>query len=133
MTPDPLLLDETHAWLDRARRDLRSAKVLIAGEEYAGALFHCQQAAERALKGFLTFHQKPFRKIRVLSDLRPECLAIDASLESVFAQADELTKYAWRFHYPGAPYEPDHAQAADGLERAEATVRAMEHRLPPII
>jgi HEPN domain-containing protein len=58
MTPDPLLLDETHAWLDRARRDLRSAKVLIGAEEYAEALFHCQQAAEKAVKGFLTFHPK---------------------------------------------------------------------------
>lgn len=32
MTPDQLLLDETHTWLDRARRDLRAAELLIAGE-----------------------------------------------------------------------------------------------------
>jgi HEPN domain-containing protein len=133
MTPDPLLLDETHAWLDRARRDLRAAKVLIGAEEYAGALFNCQQAAEKALKGFLTFHQRPFAKTHDLSELRPDCLAIDASLQPVLAQADELTKYAWRFRYPGAPYEPDNAQTADGLERAEATLRAIEHRLPPAI
>jgi HEPN domain-containing protein len=55
MTPDPLLLEETHTWLDRARRDLRAVRLLIAGEVYAEALFHCQQAAEKALKGFLTF------------------------------------------------------------------------------
>jgi HEPN domain-containing protein len=56
MTPEQLRLEETRAWFDRARHDLRSAKLLIAGDEYAEALFHCQQAAEKALKGFLTFH-----------------------------------------------------------------------------
>jgi HEPN domain-containing protein len=62
MTPEQLRLDETRAWLTRSRHDLRSAKLLIAGEEHAKALFHCQQAAEKALKGFLTFHQKSFGK-----------------------------------------------------------------------
>jgi HEPN domain-containing protein len=131
MTPDQLRLDETHAWLERARRDLRAAALLIAGKAYAEALFHCQQAVEKALKAFLTFHQKPFRKTHVLGELSPECVAIDGSLGSALAQTDALTPYAWRFRYPGVPYEPDAAEAAGGLQRAEVAVREMEHRLPP--
>jgi hypothetical protein len=38
--------DETHAWLARARSDLKAAKLLINGNAYAEALFHCQQAAD---------------------------------------------------------------------------------------
>lgn len=132
MTPDPLLRDEVRPWLDRARRDLHSARLLIAGQEYAEALFHCQQAAGKALKGFLTFHQRSFRKTHDLSELIPDCLVLDASLDSALAQADGLTKYAWRFRYPGAPYEPDEAEAASVLALAEATVRAIESRLPPL-
>jgi HEPN domain-containing protein len=60
MTPDQLRLEETRAWLDHARRDLRAARLLTAGDAHAEALFHCQQAVEKALKAFLTFHQKSF-------------------------------------------------------------------------
>jgi len=135
MTAEQLLLDETHAWLSRARRDLHSATLLSAGGEYGAALFHCQQAAEKAIKAFLTFHQRPFRKTHELGELIPECQAIDPSLRSVLTGAKELSKYAWRFRYPGAPYEPDAAEAADAFAKAEAVVREIEQRLPapPIV
>ena len=92
MTPDQLRLDETKVWLDRSHRDLRSARLLVDGGEHAEALFHCQQAAEKAVKGFLTFHQRLFRKTHDISELGPDCLAIDASLEAALAQADALSK-----------------------------------------
>jgi HEPN domain-containing protein len=131
MTPDQWRLDETRGWLDRARSDLRAAKLLIAGKAYAEALFHCQQAAEKALKGFLTFHQKPFRKTHVLGDLSQECLAIDGSLRAALDQTDSLTQYAWRFRYPpGVPYEPEAPEAGDALRKAEIALREIEHRLP---
>jgi len=130
MTPDQLRHEETEAWLDRARRDLRAASLLTAGEANAEALFHCQQAVEKALKAFLTFHERPFRKTHDLGDLSPECLAIDDSLESAVSEAESLTQYAWRFRYPGLPYEPDSTEAKDGLQRAEAVVWEVERRLP---
>jgi HEPN domain-containing protein len=69
MTPDQLRHEEARAWLDRAHRDLRAAGLLIAGLANAEALFHCQQAAEKALKAFLTLHEKAFRKTHDLGDL----------------------------------------------------------------
>jgi HEPN domain-containing protein len=131
MTAEQLLLDETHAWLGRARRDLHSAALLIAGGAYDDALFHCQQAAEKAFKAFLAFHQRPFRKTHELGELIPECEAIDPTLRPALTEAKELTKYAWVFRYPGAPYEPDAAEAAGAFATAEAVVREMEERLPP--
>jgi HEPN domain-containing protein len=132
MTPAELLLDEMSMWLNRARRDLRSAKALIDVGEYGDALFHCQQAAEKALKGFLAYHQTPFGKTHVLRKLGEQCLAIDNSLGTVLALVDKLTDFAWIFRYPDAPYEPDAAEAADGFQRAEAAVREIERRLPPL-
>lgn len=130
MTPDQLRCEETRAWLNRARRDLRARKLLIAGNANTEALFHCQQAVEKALKAFLTFHERTFRKTHDLGDLSPECLAIDDSLELVFSQAEGLTQYAWRYRYPGEPYEPESAEAKDGLRKAEAAVAEVERRLP---
>jgi len=44
-------------------------------------------------------------------DLIPGCLAIEASLQPTLQQANALTQCAQRFRYPGAPYEPDAAEA----------------------
>jgi HEPN domain-containing protein len=130
MTTEELLLDETHAWMERTRNGLRSAQLLLDGQMYADVLLFCQQAAEKALKGFLAFHQTPFRKTHELSDLFPEILAIDGSLKPALDQAKTLSDYAWRFRYPGAPYEPDEAEALAALQKAETTVREIERRLP---
>lgn len=129
MTPDQLRLEETRAWLYRTHRDLGAARLLISGNAYAEALFHCQQAVEKALKAFLTFYQRPFRKTHELGDLTRDCIVIDGSLEPIVAQAEALTKYAWRFRYPDAPYEPEATEAGDALQKAETAVREIECRL----
>lgn len=130
MTPDQLRREEACAWLDRAQRDLRAARPLIAGAANAEALFHRQQAAEKALKALLTHHERAFRKTHDLGDLSQQCLMIDVSLQPIVSQAEGLRQYAWRVRYPGAPYEPQATEAKDGLRQAEAVVLEVERRLP---
>ena len=62
MTPNEFLLDETRQWLAKAHSDLRAAEVAIGADLAEVAVYHCQQAAEKALKAFLVFRQEPFRK-----------------------------------------------------------------------
>ncbi len=47
---------EVRAWLKKADDDLRGAQVDLAAAPplIEDALFHCQQAAEKAMKAFLT-------------------------------------------------------------------------------
>jgi hypothetical protein len=56
MQPDPVRLADTRAWLVKAANDLRAAAVDLAATPplLEDALFHCQQAAEKAFKAFLT-------------------------------------------------------------------------------
>ena len=58
MLPDSVQTADTKAWLAKASQDLRRVEVLLAAEppDVEGALFHSQQAAEKALKAFLTWH-----------------------------------------------------------------------------
>jgi HEPN domain-containing protein len=100
------------------------------GDAWAGVLFHCQQAAEKALKAMLTWHQRPLRKTHALSELGPECLALDDTLTGVLKQAGVVTQYARRFGCPGAPYEPDAEETADGIQRASLVVAAIVERVP---
>jgi HEPN domain-containing protein len=129
MTPDQWRFDETRVWLERARRDLRAARLLIDGQAYGEGLFHCQQALEKALKGFLTFHSRHFGQTHVLGQLGEDCLALDPTLEPALAGADELTAYGWRFRYPAGNWPADGAEAAGALRKAEEAVRAIEERL----
>jgi HEPN domain-containing protein len=129
MTAEQLMREESLQWLDRANRDIRAANVLIEAAAYAEALFHCQQAAEKALKGFLAYNDKPFRKTHDIGDLRAMCLLIDDSLQSVLADLHTLTQYAWRFRYPGAPQDPDPGDATDGLAKAELVLSEIRRRI----
>ena len=56
MPRDEVLAGDTRAWLEQAAKDLRRVEILLAvtPPDVEGALFHSQQTAEKALKGFLT-------------------------------------------------------------------------------
>lgn len=98
-------------------KDLRAAELLVAGEP-SRSLFHSQQAAEKAAKAFLVFHNAPFRKTHDLEELREQCAALNPSLSDLLAEADQLTDYASAFRYPDAPYVPDQEEAAGALTLA---------------
>jgi len=51
MRPDPH--DEGRRWLDQASLDLDDARFARGGKRFSLACFLCQQAAEKAVKGFL--------------------------------------------------------------------------------
>ena len=94
MTPDEARAQETREWLAKAEDDLGSARVLIAGSRFAAALFHCQQAAEKSVKAFLTWNDRTFPKTHDLKELGEDCREIDAALSSLTSEAEVLTDYA---------------------------------------
>jgi HEPN domain-containing protein len=122
MPRDEVIAGDTRAWLEQAAKDLRRVEILLAAAppDVEGTLFHSQQAAEKALKGFLTWHDIAFRKVHELGELGRQCVQVDPTLGELLQRANSLTKYAVRFRYPGAPYEPDleEGQAAQALARA---------------
>jgi HEPN domain-containing protein len=81
MNPNDLRARETREWLEKALDDLEPARVLAATVHAANALYHCRQSAGKGLKGFLTWHDIPFRKTHNLKELGESCATVDASLE----------------------------------------------------
>jgi HEPN domain-containing protein len=132
MPPDPVRAADAGAWPAKAARDLRRVGLLLAAEppDPEGGLFHSQQAAEKALKGFLTWHDVPFRRVHELDELGEQCVGIDSSLAELMSRADALTKYAWRFRYPGAPYEPTLEEGRTAFNLAREVMEAVLDRLP---
>jgi HEPN domain-containing protein len=94
------------------------------------ALFHCQQAAEKALKGFLTWNGRAFRKTHNLEEIGEQCLAVDGTLRGVIDEAAPLSEFAWRFRYPGNPYEPSSEEVIGALSIARSVVGSVLNRIP---
>ena len=117
MTPEESRRDEAARWLAQTRKDLNAARLLVA-EEPSRSVFHSQQAAEKAAKAFLTFHDVPFRKIHDLNEIGGQCAALNPSLAALFKEASYLTEYAVVFRYLDAPREPNESEAAAALETA---------------
>lgn len=114
MTPGELPRNEAVKWLRQAAKDLHAAQILLEPEP-SRSVFHIQQAAEKAIKAFLTFHQISFRKTHNLTDLGSQCAGADPSLEPILREVAGLTDYATAFRYPDAPYEPDAFEGAVAL------------------
>jgi len=76
------VLAEVREWLHKAAEDVRTAEVSCAAQPplQDAAAFHCQQAAEKALKGFLTLHARVFEKTHSIEKVRALALAADPTL-----------------------------------------------------
>lgn len=122
---------EAGDWLLKARRDLEAARRLLIGDEplLDVAVYHCQQAGEKALKAFLAYHSSPFEKTHSLPMLLWQARDLDATLDRLLESAEFLTPFATRFRYPGARLEPEADEAREAMLRAGEILHLIEERL----
>ncbi len=128
------------SWLTKAEHDLGSAELLAksAIPYLDTAIYHCQQAAEKAFKAFLVHHDVEFEKKHNLSVLVDLCKAIEPRFADFHNAAILLTPYATIYRYPGEFFEvmPDVEQVQVALELAKKILDFVvkllyEDRLPP--
>jgi len=132
MALDPVLLEDTRVWLVKASQDLRRAEHATTPEwsDPEDAVFHMQQAAEKALKAFLTWHDVPFEKTHDLRKLCYQCAGVDSAFSDWAERLATLTAYAWKFRYPGFAYQPTPEEAQRALGLAREAYDAVLARLP---
>ncbi len=132
MSPDEARWQDTRAWLGRARTDVRAAEHDLRAEPplLEDVVFHAQQAAEKAMKAFLAWHDKPFRKTHSLEELGALLSAIDPSLGDLMTSAAPLTEYAWKYRYPGEAEDLAIEEAESALSVALEVLGAVVARLP---
>jgi HEPN domain-containing protein len=130
MTPPLFPLQESREWLRIAARDVRLAELPLndvppmPGE----ALYHAQQAAEKALKGFLVWSGVAYPLTHDVRKLLRECEEIDPSLVAVISPAAGLTQFAVRFRYPGEE-QPTREEAMPWLDLARLVCAEVRNRL----
>jgi len=114
-------VDEIKEWLQKARNDLLSARILMQHDPPVldTASFHCQQAVEKVLKAFLVWKAMPFEKVHSLTYLLDLCQGQEPGFASVRERAETLAPYAIEIRYPGAVMEISQQEAEEALAIAE--------------
>lgn len=128
--------DLAKIWLAKAQSDLATAKLLIHGtERYLDTgSYHCQQAAEKAIKAWLTAQEVTFVKTHSLEILLRLCIPSAADFQRFLPHAIELTPLATEFRYPGDIFEPSVEEANHVLALADELtcwIAAEFGKLPP--
>jgi HEPN domain-containing protein len=122
------------SWLIKALSDLRSARALLGLSEPATdtAVYHCQQAAEKALKGYLAFRDQPLERTHDLERLLELAAQLDSTFAPLEVQADLLNPYATAFRYPGTlgVLFPSVAEVATAIEHAQTICDFVLNLLP---
>ncbi len=119
---DSSLHSATKAWLIRAHNDLENASftAMHRNDLLDTAVYHCQQAGEKALKGFLCSQGLSILKTHDLGKLVELAAACSGQFAVLQSLADALTPLATGFRYPTddeAPM-PSIQQADEALEAA---------------
>ena len=121
--PEQVKAEFVKRWCDRAEADWRLCHRLMADPEpYPEAIaFHCQQAAEKYVKAYLTWRQVEFPKTHDIKRLLELVGSCDHALAKDLDEAAALTPYAVEYRYPGE-YPPltadDTANAVALADRA---------------
>ncbi|MGB2937989.1 MAG: HEPN domain-containing protein [Phycisphaerae bacterium] len=108
-------------WLTKALHDLTAARMVTASTEplFDVGAFHCQQAAEKAVKAYLVFRDRPFPKTHDVAELIDRAGDFEAGFDRWRDAAGRLTQYATDARYPGLELAPSR-QEYEYAEQAAA-------------
>jgi len=92
----------TNAWLIKASHDLAAAKIIVLSiPEYHDVIaFHCQQAIEKALKGYLVFLEIEFKPVHDLGYLINLVSTKDDAFDLLYDDVDRISRFAVQIRYP---------------------------------
>ena len=122
----------TRNWLIKEQHDLASARVLATSNPplLDTAIYHCQQAAEKSLKGYLVYCDQAFERVHDIEVLiRLAMLRVETFVDWIDVGI-ELTPYARVYRYPGYATEPGQEQFDRAVTEAEGLYGFVLSMLP---
>ena len=106
-------------WLQKAKRDLDTANALLEKAYYDTAIYHTQQCAEKALKGYCVYTLQPLIKTHDLEKILKICMNLDSSFQQLDLLAVSLNGLDVRFRYPDIEFEPEETEVIDAIDWSE--------------
>lgn len=109
-------------WLLKAQNDLLAAKILYKASCLDVAIYHTQQCAEKALKGYLAKQKHPLVKTHDLAALVALCQKFEPSFSRINGLAEKLTPFGVIFRYPEGEIYPQKRVVQSAIRDAEKIV-----------
>jgi HEPN domain-containing protein len=106
-------------WLLKAQRDLDIAKALLEKAYHDTAIYHTQQCAEKALKGYGVYRLQPLIKTHDLDKILNICIGLDTTFRHLDILATSLNGLDVKFRYPDIQFEPTETEVEDAINWAE--------------
>jgi HEPN domain-containing protein len=121
------------SWLTKAQRDLSTARRLSDDSDpyLDTAIYHCQQAAEKAVKAVLVFHDHRFDKTHDIRALVSLAMGFAPQFSEWLDVGGSLTPYATTYRYPGESLEPTREEFDQAMKSAEDFYAFVLSILPP--
>ena len=125
---------ETACWLVIAGDDARVAHACLQMESpvIGVAAFHCQQAAEKILKGLLIIAGADFRMTHDLDRLATITLPYYPQSQDLVEVLRPLSSWGIAYRYPGPEAIPEPLPASGEVERVLDTIDVPAGRLPAL-
>lgn len=114
-------MERHELWLYKAEGDLALAieALAIPNEKIRdAAIYHTQQAAEKALKVFLVFKREPLLRTHDLEDLLWICMKHDISFNYLFRFAAQLNPLIMEYRYPLEDFDEPQTPLPEELREA---------------
>jgi len=133
--PDPKARwDAVERWLAVAAKDRQAVAVCAAANPPLRgiAAFHCQQAIEKLLKGFLTLAGKRSRKTHSLSQLGAAATGSFPEIADLVSAVENWSSWVADFRYPSDTHpEPDDEELRHALAIIDELARRLGAKRPP--
>ncbi len=113
--------DLVQSWLLKAAHDLETAKIVASHlPDYDDVIaFHCQQAIEKALKGYLIFLDIEFKPVHDLGYLLNLASTKNDAIDIYFEEVDRISRYAVQIRYPDTILKLTRFQIQEAIEMAD--------------
>lgn len=126
---------KVRVWLQIGLNDLQTAKAVAAAGDIglSGAIYHLQQAGEKAVKAFLVAREQPFEKIHDIERLIATAAALDPRFLKFSVAGADLTPLGTVYRYPQEVgfVEPTREEFEKALEDAQAIYDFVLRLVPP--
>lgn len=111
-----------YEWLDHAQTDIQTARLILGyGGSSSAAAFHCQQAIEKALKGYLLYKTGSHIDGHNLTYLCRQAIKQSERFTEYLDESAQLNRYYIETRYPAdVPLELSERKIQHVLYMAEA-------------
>lgn len=92
--------EELNRWFKQSEHDLEAARLDLGNKFYADACYSAEQAAQKALKGYLYFRGSPLVWKHSVKELVSECASYDTAFSQLLDAGKILDQYYIPTRYP---------------------------------